>query len=108
MPDDRPCPRSLLKFREAGGEQTYDLYRDAAGGVVTRQGGGLAYMGAAVDPSATGFDEVMVVRYKSRFQFLHMALLNPAYIPLIFLRDEGLYDGVLHASVPIEIKAKHP
>ena len=39
---------SLLKFRPDGGQQTYDLYRDAAAGVVTREGGGLAYMGAAV------------------------------------------------------------
>ena len=97
---------NLLKFRQNGGEQAYTLYRDAAGGVVTREGGGLAFMGTAVDPAAPGFDEVMVVRYKSRYQFLHMALLDPAYIPLIFLRDEGLSDGVLHASVPIEIKAK--
>lgn len=42
------CLRSLLKFRENGGQQTYDLYRDAAAGVVRRQGGGLAYAGAAV------------------------------------------------------------
>lgn len=42
------CAGSLLKFRPDGGQQTYDLYRDAAAGVVTREGGGLAYMGAAV------------------------------------------------------------
>lgn len=39
---------NLLKFRSGGGQQTYDLYRDAAAGVVMREGGGLAYMGAAV------------------------------------------------------------
>jgi hypothetical protein len=39
---------NLLKFRAPGGQQTYDLYRDAAAGVVMREGGGLAYMGAAV------------------------------------------------------------
>lgn len=34
-------------------------------------------------PDAAGFDEVMVVQYKSRFQFLHMALLDPHYWPLM-------------------------
>ena len=53
------APRSLLKFRLKGGQQTYDLYRDAAGGVVTRQGGGLAYMGAAVVRAALWCIEIM-------------------------------------------------
>ena len=32
---------------------------------------------------AVGFDEVMIVQYKSRFQFVHMALLDPHYWPLM-------------------------
>jgi len=172
---------NLLKFRAPGGQQTYDLYRDAAAGVVMREGGGLAYMGTAVvrphqrimcmciwmgtqsvhtcrrvrmqtagapasartvwrsgavirrspappavpsalacqscavegsscrrtqdrlrplcerlqsagdatvrpraqAPEKAGFDEVMIVKYKSRFQFFHMALLDWHYWPLM-------------------------
>ena len=35
-------PRSLLKFDD--GEYVYDLYRDAAGKLITSQGGSIAYM----------------------------------------------------------------
>lgn len=34
-------------------------------------------------PDAVGFDELMIVQYKSRFQFFHMALLDPHYWPLM-------------------------
>ena len=34
-------------------------------------------------PDKAGFDEVMIVKYKSRFQFFHMALLDWHYWPLM-------------------------
>ena len=36
-------PRSLLKFE--GGEEVYDMYRDAAGQLVMQDGGHLAFLG---------------------------------------------------------------
>ena len=58
------------------------------------------------DPGPGTFDEVMVVAYKHRFQFFKMALLTPSYWPLSFLRDEGLTDGMLHATTPVALRRK--
>ncbi len=119
---------SLLKFD--GSDKTYDLYRDEAGKLVMKDGGGLAFLGNVVvrmhacaawrqeKGSSRGtphivqgagpgtFDEVMVVAYKHRFQFFKMALLTPSYWPLSFLRDEGLTDGMLHATTPVALRHK--
>lgn len=34
-------------------------------------------------PDKAGFDEVMIVKYKSKYQFFHMALLDWHYWPLM-------------------------
>ena len=46
LPDRRCAACSLLKFD--GSDKTYDLYRDEAGKLVMRDGGGLAFLGNVV------------------------------------------------------------
>ena len=46
-------------------------------------------------------DELMIVKYKTRWQFVQMALLTPGYWPLAMLRDEGLSDSLLEAATPL-------
>ena len=46
-------------------------------------------------------DELMIVKYKTRWQFVSMAMLTPGYWPLALLRDEGLSDSLLEACTPL-------
>ncbi|BDA50365.1 hypothetical protein COCOBI_16-0410 [Coccomyxa sp. Obi] len=95
---------NFLKFQ--GDEKTYSLYRDAAGKMILKGGGGLAFMGKVKASGPSVWDEIMIVSYKDRFQFFRMALLTPTYWPLSLVRDEGLSDSILfaveHMSLPLQ------
>ncbi|CAK0784339.1 hypothetical protein CVIRNUC_007543 [Coccomyxa viridis] len=91
---------NLLKFRDGPGEDTYNEYRDAAGKMLMAKGGYMAFIGNMKAAGPKSWDEVMVVAYKSRWQFFRMALLTPTYWPLAWLRDEALSDGMLYATSP--------
>ncbi|CAL8464766.1 g4301 [Coccomyxa elongata] len=92
---------NFLKFQ--GNEKTYTLYRDAAGMMILKGGGGLAFMGKVKSPGPCEWDEIMIVAYKDRFQFFLMALLTPTYWPLSLVRDEGLSDSILFAVEPMSL-----
>lgn len=86
---------NLLKFRET--EDLYEVYRTAAGKGLISQGGSCAFIGKMKG----AWDEVLIVAYTSRLQFLKMVLLTPSYWLLIILRDEALADSMLHAASPV-------
>ena len=95
---------NLLKFKEAGGVDSYGRYGDAAVRMIEERGGSVVWMGRAEqvligDTDTDGWDAVALVSYPSRKVFIEM-VTTPEYQSAHEHREEGLERTVLIACAP--------
>jgi uncharacterized protein (DUF1330 family) len=88
---------NLLAYKPAGGRERYAEYVAAVSPLVERLGGRLVFQGAAAPALIGGqsWDEVLLVEYPSRRDFLEM-IRSPEYRAIAHLRTEALDHSELH------------
>jgi uncharacterized protein (DUF1330 family) len=104
QPDEGPVVMlNLLKFRPAGGAESYARYSRTAERLVKKLGGKVIYQGK-FEMTFIGqedWDAVLLVEYPSRAAFLQMTR-STEYQDVVRFRSEALTDSRLYATIPGE------
>jgi uncharacterized protein (DUF1330 family) len=103
--DDGPVVMlNLLKFKPAGGAESYAEYGRKVAPFIAALGGRVLYSGRAENVliGAESWDMIALVEYPSRKAFLAMGM-DPEYQKIHVHREQGLERTVLIATVPMPI-----
>jgi len=93
---------NLLRFKPAGGRESYARYGKAIVPFLEKVGGSVVYFGETgtplvAPPTDTAWDAVLLVRYPSRAAFSAM-VADPDYQQITHLRTEALEAAVLQPT----------
>ncbi|NLN38797.1 MAG: DUF1330 domain-containing protein [Smithella sp.] len=106
-PSDGPFVMlNLLKFKKAGGRESYFRYIKESGPFVDAAGAKVIYFGKPKEllQGKEDWDLLMLVQYPSRKAFLKMTS-DPGYLKVHESRAEGVERVVLYATDPVTFKA---